>query len=121
MKKIGLYFLAILFLFLAACSAEKEEPIISTSPDGVNKIIVEATKESLSAPWNVKLILKPKNLEEQFVIFELMAAGVTKDNVVFDWKDSNNGTVTFEHSDGAKRVFKFFIADNRAQLQELGQ
>lgn len=115
------FYLLLAVLLLSSCQPEEATPIVKTSPDGKNKIIVTAEKESLAGDWTVKLAFKPANLDEQFVKFELSAADITEDNVHFEWKDDNNGIVTFEHSDGEKRAFQFFISENRAQLIPIGQ
>jgi hypothetical protein len=50
--------------------------------------------------------------------FEITASTLDSSDVRFAWSDSNNCLITFTHSDGEKRVFRYYATSTSVLLQE---
>jgi hypothetical protein len=50
--------------------------------------------------------------------FEITASTLDASNVKFDWSDANNCIITFTHSDGEKRVFRYYATTSSVILRE---
>jgi hypothetical protein len=111
--------LLILVLVFAACGQKPVSgSLSSTSPDGKTTISVNGKKASSLDPFTVTLEVKSGKESMGSLQFEITASALDASNVKFDWSDANNCIITFTHSDGEKRVFRYYATASNVILRE---
>jgi hypothetical protein len=93
--------------------------IVSISPNSKTQININAKKQSPLDPLTVSMEVKSGGNSEGSLQFEVTAATLDSSNVKFNWEDSQNCTITFIHSDGEKRIFRYYATANNIILQEI--
>ena len=118
MKKLLPLFLAV--LILTSCQQHPVSASLSSpSPDGKTMITIKAQKPSSLDPFTVTMEVKEGDVSQGSLQFEIGASTIDSSNVKYEWADSNNCIITFTHSDGEKRIFRYYATSTNVVLQEI--
>ena len=117
MKKLIALLIAV--LVFASCQQHPVSgSLSSTSPDGKTVISVDGKKATSLDPFTVTMEVKSGKESMGSLQFEITAVMLDASNVKFDWSDANNCIITFTHSDGEKRVFRYYATASNVILRE---
>ena len=108
----------LLVSILASCGHPTTASLSSQSPDGKNKISVNAKKQTSLDPFIVSLGAKSGDIPYGSLQFEVAASTIDTTDVKFDWQDSQNCRITFIQTDGEKKMFTFYATASNVILQE---
>lgn len=103
MKQIVLFFLlSTVCLFFQGCDTKKQE-VRSKSPLGSTEILVSGTKQGMD-PWILSIQIK-KDGKSDSRETEMYTNEITDKNVLFNWLDESNCSITLVEQDGTAREF----------------
>lgn len=114
-------FIAVAFLFASCGPHSATGSLSSASPDGKTVISVNGKKPAILEPFTVTMEVKTNDKSEGSMKFEVAASVLDTSDVKFDWMDSQNCLITFIHTDGEKRVFRYYATATTVMLREEGK
>ena len=112
------YLLLFISLFFALSCQEEVFKQEFLSPNQKTKVLIEAKRSGKLDSWKVVATVKSNSFDDGSLSFEIFNDQL-KDNIQFDWSDSENAIISFNQTDGVARKFTLISSSNQLHLSEL--
>jgi predicted metalloprotease len=119
MKKLHFYFtIFITTLFLSSCGENTTKELVSGSPDKINLVKVSGKRVMSVDPFQTSIIINGFD-QSDTLMTEIYARNLTAENVLFDWKETNQCILTFIQQDDTKRTMVITYSTEGNSLREV--